>query len=39
LEKKLDAQKMALSQEYKDCVGPQTYSSNNTLANIIYTTN
>jgi hypothetical protein len=25
---------MAWSQDHKDCVGPQTYSSNNTLANI-----
>jgi hypothetical protein len=37
LEKKLEAQMMALSQENKDCVGPQKYSSNNTLAKIIYT--
>jgi hypothetical protein len=29
---------MAWSQEHKDQVGRQTYSSNNTLANMIYTT-
>jgi hypothetical protein len=29
---------MEWSQEHKDWVGPQSYSSNNTLENMIYTT-